>query len=95
MQNVSLKLPLSTLALLHRLAEEEDVSLGQIVRDAVDREVKRRTLARATAPRRRKPLALWRAEDDDFVADEPKEVPEFTVIGPLPRFGSRRIAQAS
>ncbi len=93
MQTVSLKLPLSTLALLHRLAEDEDTSLGQIVREAVDRELRRRSLARATAGRRRKPLALWRViSDDPFTAELPPPDPPGT---PLPRFGTRRIAQAS
>lgn len=93
MQNVNLKLPLSTLARLHRLAEEEDVSLGQIVRDAVDREIKRRSLAKAGRQgRRRKPLALWRVvSDDPFRGEDPPHASP----APLPRFGTRRVARVS
>jgi hypothetical protein len=63
MQNVTLKLPLSTLAMLHRLAEEEGISPGQIVREALGREIETRTLAKvvaANAPirRRKRPKSL-------------------------------------
>lgn len=91
MQTVTLKLPLSTLALLHRLAEEEDVSLGQIVRDATDREIRRRTLAKATTPRRRKPLALWRVVSQGDLGDDPDP----PAPAALPRFGTKRISRAS
>lgn len=51
MQNVTLKLPLSTLALLHRVAQDEGRTLGDIARDAISRDLAERTRAKAETVR--------------------------------------------
>ncbi|MFN4155673.1 MAG: hypothetical protein ACK4HF_13545 [Paracoccaceae bacterium] len=46
MKEFTLRLPLATVAALRRLATEDDVTPGQLIRDAVERELRRRATAK-------------------------------------------------
>ncbi|MDP4031973.1 MAG: hypothetical protein Q8P60_03800 [Pseudorhodobacter sp.] len=46
MKEFTLRLPLATVAALRQLAAEDDVTPGQLIRDAVDRELRRRATAK-------------------------------------------------
>ncbi len=46
MQIVTLKLPGPMLAALQRIAADDDVTVGQVIRDAISRDILRREIAK-------------------------------------------------
>lgn len=69
MESVSFKLPKDMVARLERLAREDDVSVGQVIRIAVEREFHRRDTGRTPPRAEERLLGPIRARlTDDFVA---------------------------
>ena len=71
MQDVTLKLPPAVLDALRSVAREEEVSIGQLIRDAIDRDLRRRTAAKTSVRTDERLVAALRALlADDFAYSE-------------------------
>jgi hypothetical protein len=67
MKEITLKLPVATIAALRRVAEGCDVTPGQLVREAIDRELRRRATAKTPVRADERLVAPLRALlADDF-----------------------------
>lgn len=67
MESVLVKLPAPTLAALHQIAKQDDISVGQILRDAVNRDLLRREKAKTPVRADERIVAPLRALlADDF-----------------------------
>ncbi len=71
MESVLVKLPATTLEALNRIARQEDVSVGQIIRDALNRDFRRREKAKKPVRADERLVAPLRALlADDFAYAE-------------------------